>query len=66
MSSAGLRASIGDAWIRQGGLKGFADGSLGSTTALLFEPYLDDPRTNGLPSDEMIPPMAMYETVAGP
>ena len=59
----GLRAAIGDAWIRQGGLKGFADGSLGSTTALLFEPYLDEPRTNGLPSDEMIPATAMVERV---
>jgi hypothetical protein len=59
----GLRAAVGDAWIRQGALKGFADGSLGSTTAWFFEPYDDDPRTNGLPSDETYPPNAMFERV---
>lgn len=60
-----LRAAIGDSWLRRGGLKGFADGSLGSTTALFFEPYLDEPRTNGLPSDEMFPEGAMLERVQG-
>lgn len=59
----GLRAATGDAWIRQGGLKGFADGSLGSTTALFFDPYADETRTSGLPSDEMFPPSAMFERV---
>jgi predicted amidohydrolase YtcJ len=32
-------------------VKGFADGSIGSSTALFFEPYADDPRNVGLPSD---------------
>ncbi len=59
----GLRSAVGDAWIRQGALKGFADGSLGSTTALFFDPYLDDPRTSGLPSDEMIPESSMEDRV---
>jgi predicted amidohydrolase YtcJ len=36
-------------WIRFGYLKGFADGTLGSGTALFFEPYLDVPQTKGLP-----------------
>ena len=31
-----------------GGLKGFVDGSLGSTTAWFYEPYADDPSTSGL------------------
>lgn len=31
-----------------GGLKGFVDGSLGSTTAWFYDPYSDDPRTSGL------------------
>ena len=39
---------IGDDWIRVGGVKGFVDGSLGSTTALFFEPYLDDSTASGL------------------
>jgi predicted amidohydrolase YtcJ len=34
--------------IRWGGLKGFADGSLGSTTAWFYEPYLDAPQSRGL------------------
>jgi predicted amidohydrolase YtcJ len=31
-----------------GGLKGFVDGSLGSTTAWFYDPYADDPSTSGL------------------
>jgi len=58
---AGVRFAFGDAMLRVGGLKGFADGSLGSTTAWFFEPYLDAPNTSGLASDE-IP--NMYERVS--
>ena len=36
-------------WIRFGYLKGFIDGTLGSGTALMFEPFKDDPSTSGLP-----------------
>jgi len=35
-------------WIRFGYLKAFADGSIGSSTALMFEPYSDNPSTSGL------------------
>ncbi len=38
----------GDDWVRVAGVKAFMDGSLGSTTALFFEPYVDDPSTSGL------------------
>ncbi len=38
----------GDAWLRIGGLKGFVDGSLGSHTAALLEPYDDSPNDRGL------------------
>jgi predicted amidohydrolase YtcJ len=38
----------GDDWIRLAGVKGFIDGSLGSTTALFFDPYEDEPGTRGL------------------
>jgi len=41
-------AGWGDAWLNWGGLKGFMDGSLGSTTAAFFDPYLDAPATRGL------------------
>ena len=36
-------------WIRFGYLKGQIDGTLGSATALMFEPYEDDPDNTGLP-----------------
>jgi hypothetical protein len=35
-------------WIRFGYLKAFTDGSIGSSTALMFEPYTDNPSTAGL------------------
>lgn len=38
----------GDDLLRWGGVKGFADGSLGSTTAWFYQPYLDAPKTSGL------------------
>ncbi|QYO66271.1 amidohydrolase [Leptolyngbya sp. 7M] len=44
----GVRRSFGDPMLRVGCLKGYADGSLGSTTAWFFEPYLDAPNSFGL------------------
>jgi predicted amidohydrolase YtcJ len=38
----------GDDVLHWGGLKGYVDGSLGSTTAWFHQPYLDDPKTSGL------------------
>lgn len=35
-------------WIYVGGVKAFADGSLGSNSALFYEPYEDDPHNYGL------------------
>jgi predicted amidohydrolase YtcJ len=37
-----------DNWIRFGYLKGFEDGTIGSATALMFEPFDDDPTNSGL------------------
>ena len=65
LARTGVRAHFGSAMLRTGGLKGFADGSLGSTTALFFDPYLDEPNTCGIPSDEMFPDGAMLERVRG-
>ena len=42
------RGGTGDDMLSWGGLKGFVDGSLGSSTALFFDPYLDTPATSGL------------------
>ena len=49
----GIHRSFGSPWLRLGAVKGYADGSLGSTTAYFFEPYSDAPGTRGLLSDEM-------------
>ena len=38
----------GDDMLKWGGLKGYVDGSLGSTTAWFHQPYLDDPKSTGL------------------
>jgi predicted amidohydrolase YtcJ len=41
-----------DLMLHTGMLKGFMDGSLGSKTAALLEPYADDPKNSGLPQYE--------------
>ena len=41
-----------DNMLHTGMLKGFMDGSLGSKTAALIEPYSDDPHNSGLPQYE--------------
>jgi predicted amidohydrolase YtcJ len=51
----GVHRSFGSSWLRIGAVKGYADGSLGSTTAYFFQPYTDAPQTRGLLSDEMQP-----------
>ncbi|HJP60343.1 MAG TPA: amidohydrolase [Gemmatimonadaceae bacterium] len=38
----------GDSWLRIGGLKGFVDGSLGSHTAAMMQPFTDAPGDTGL------------------
>ncbi len=63
MALTGVRKSFGNEMLRIGGLKGFVDGSLGSTTALFFEPYCDAPETRGLPAGEMFPEGAMLKRI---
>jgi predicted amidohydrolase YtcJ len=63
LAQVGLRTAFGGEQLKIGGLKGFADGSLGSTTALFFEPYLDAPKTSGLANDEMIPESRMRDNI---
>jgi len=65
LAKAGIRAHFGGEMLRVGGLKAFSDGSLGSTTALFYDPYKDAPDTRGIPSDEMFPEGAMLERVRG-
>lgn len=46
--SAGLKAGSGSEMVRTGSLKAFADGSLGSSTALFFANYENEPDNKGL------------------
>ena len=63
LADVGVLAGFGGPLLHIGGLKGFADGSLGSTTALFFEPYTDAPQTSGIASDEMIPESKMLKNI---
>ncbi len=55
----------GDAhWLRAVGVKAYADGSLGSRTALFFEPYADDPATSGLFGEAWFPEGQLERRVA--
>ena len=60
-AKVGLRRGWGSTYLRLGAVKGYADGSLGSRTAYMFEPFSDDPGNRGLLSDEMHPPSAMRD-----
>lgn len=52
LRSAGVFAATGDVWVREGILKGFVDGTLGSRTAWMLDPYSDVPSTRGIPRQE--------------
>jgi len=60
-AKVGVRRAFGTSMLRMGAVKGYADGSLGSTTAYFFEPYTDAPQTSGLLSGEMHPVSAMLQ-----
>jgi predicted amidohydrolase YtcJ len=48
LARLGVTQGLGDDWVKIGGLKGFVDGSLGSSTAKMFEPYLNEPGSTGV------------------
>ncbi len=60
LAQVGVIADFGNEYLHIGGVKGFADGSLGSTTALFFQPYLDAPKTSGIASAELADPAQMW------
>lgn len=43
-----VEADFGNDHLRVGGVKGFMDGSLGSSTAKMFEPYVNEPGSTGV------------------
>jgi predicted amidohydrolase YtcJ len=65
LADVGIRADFGDDKVNLGAVKGFADGSLGSSTAWFFEPFRDMPDNSGIPSDELVNPARMYEDMLG-
>jgi predicted amidohydrolase YtcJ len=65
LAATGITTGFGGEFLRIGGLKGFSDGSLGSTTAWFFAPYSDAPETSGLPGEDMIPITRMRDNLIG-
>jgi predicted amidohydrolase YtcJ len=57
----GLQHAWGSSYLRLGAIKGYADGSIGSRTAYMFDAYSDDAKNFGILSDEMHPPSAMRD-----
>ncbi|MDL1898642.1 amidohydrolase [Anaerolineae bacterium CFX7] len=56
-AALGLQRGLGDEWFRFQAVKMFADGSLGSRTAEMHEPYTDAPTQRGVavtPSDALL------------
>jgi predicted amidohydrolase YtcJ len=64
-ADVGIQAGFGDAILRTGNLKAFADGSLGSETAWMSAPYADNGRNYGLASGDLQDPVAMYGFIQG-
>ncbi len=48
LTGPGVEAGFGGDWLTVGGVKGFMDGSLGSSTAKMYEPYLNEPGSTGV------------------
>jgi hypothetical protein len=65
LRDAGLERNMGDDFIKLGAVKGFADGSLGSATAWMYEPFADDPTNRGIPLPLMSPPSKMEALARG-
>jgi predicted amidohydrolase YtcJ len=53
LADASIERAFGSDRLRIGGLKGFADGSLGSATAGFSEPFSDDAKNRGLMMESM-------------
>jgi predicted amidohydrolase YtcJ len=62
LAALGVEANFGSDWVRIGGVKGFVDGSLGSSTAKMFEPYLHEKGNTGV---FVTPPNRLREYIEG-
>ncbi len=48
LADLGVLMGFGDLWLEIGVLKAFIDGSLGSSTAKMYEPYFNEPSSTGI------------------
>jgi predicted amidohydrolase YtcJ len=48
LADLGIQAGFGNDYLTIGGVKGFMDGSLGSSTAKFFAPYVNEPSSSGI------------------
>jgi predicted amidohydrolase YtcJ len=48
LAKLAIQADFGNDYVRIGGVKGFVDGSLGSSTAKMFEPFVNEPGSTGV------------------
>jgi predicted amidohydrolase YtcJ len=53
LKAASVEKRFGSDKLRIGALKGFADGSLGSSTAAFYEPFVGEPENRGLTMQEL-------------
>lgn len=65
LADAGISRGMGSEFLKLGALKAFADGSLGSRTAWMFEPFDDDPANHGLPMPLLDPPSRIEAEARG-
>ncbi len=69
LAQVGVQADFGNTYLHIGGVKGFADGSVGSHTAWLMAPYNDlaagAENPTGLAGAELVNPAAMYSDIEG-
>lgn len=61
LADLGVQAEFGGPWLTIGGLKGFCDGSLGSSTAKMWQPYVNEPQSTGV---FVTPPARLRDLVA--
>jgi predicted amidohydrolase YtcJ len=60
LAHLGVEQGFGDDWVKIGGLKGFMDGSLGSSTAKMYQPFVNEPGSTGV---FVTPPSKMRDYV---
>ena len=63
LASAGKTKRAESEWLQVRAVKGFSDGSLGSGTAWMFDPFDNTPESRGLPMALMDPPARMEKLV---